>query len=233
MSKTDCKTNPPSVLFLHASPHVCSYWQSIQFCFAVLWLLNMGIFSKWSLTICLEKVYMKNAKKPSSGKHKVWMQVLEHSCKNAHSDCKAILLPHVVISLVLRTHYNNLLDLAIQEHQPNKKRHFHSLIFSHTLSLWKTFGECTAQKYLSNSSMMRDVSIPWLTSSFVCPLHPSGAHIVGLAEKGFHGFLTGKQLYFRGFQRQAQKPKLSFKTVFLTHAQFNSCVSAETPDSKT
>lgn len=59
------------MLFLHASPHICSHWQRTQLAFAVLWLLNTGIFSKWSFIIYLEKLYMKNAKKSGSGKSKM------------------------------------------------------------------------------------------------------------------------------------------------------------------
>lgn len=63
LSMTDCKTDSQSMLFLYASPHICSHWQGTELCFALLWLLNSGIFSKWSLVVCLEELYMKNTKK--------------------------------------------------------------------------------------------------------------------------------------------------------------------------
>lgn len=52
----DGKTDPQSMLFLHASPHICSQWHGTELCFALLWLLISGISSKWSPVICVEEL---------------------------------------------------------------------------------------------------------------------------------------------------------------------------------
>lgn len=72
-------------------------------------------------------------KKFSSGKSKI----LKHSCKNTHTDSISIPLS-CCNSLALRTHYNNLTGLDIEEQQQNKKIHIHSLVFSYTLkNIWR------------------------------------------------------------------------------------------------
>lgn len=77
------------MLFLHASPRVCSHWQRQWLWFAALLTPEYGYFEytvSQSLIICLEKLYVKNAKKVRQWKK----QDVNTGPANTHTDCKAI-----------------------------------------------------------------------------------------------------------------------------------------------